>query len=142
MSIAKWDESYRTGHRLVDKQHEKLFGIVNNLHDSIVAGTGKEILEPTLRELAKYTIDHFRDEEALMVSINYPMLPPHKAKHEALTRQVTELMGKFQEGKLVLSITLSSFLADWLRHHIKEDDKALIAYLKAHPIAEPVAADR
>jgi hemerythrin len=30
---------------------------------------------------------------------------------------------------------LSSFLADWLRHHIKEDDMALIKYTQTHPVA-------
>jgi len=139
MPIAKWDDSFRTGHELVDKQHQELFRMVNNLHDAIMAGKGKDILEPTLKELTKYTIDHFRDEEKLMASIRYPQLVPHKKKHEELTGQVTQLLEKFDAGKLVLSVTLSTFLADWLRHHIKEDDVALINYLKVHPLKEETA---
>ena len=113
--------------------------MVNKLHDAIMSGKGKDVLEPTLKELAKYTIEHFRDEEALMVSISYPQIVPHKKKHEDLTVQVRQLLEKFDTGKLVLSVTLSSFLADWLRHHIKEDDFALINYLKAHPLREETA---
>ena len=135
MPIAVWDNSYKTGHELVDKQHEELFRMVNGLHDAIVANKGKEVLGPTLQELAKYTIEHFRDEEALMASIQYPLLPTHKAKHDALTQEVAQLLEKFRDGKLVLSMTLSSFLAKWLQHHIKEDDIALIRYLKTHPLA-------
>jgi hemerythrin len=127
-------QCFLTGHELVDHQHQELFKMVNELHDAIVGGKGTDVLAPTLKKLANYTVNHFRDEEALMQSINYPALPAHHKKHEDLTKQVTNLMAKFDDGKMVLSITLSSFLADWLRHHIKEDDAALIKYLKEHPL--------
>jgi len=133
MAIAMWNDSYKTGHKIVDAQHQELFRMVNELHDAIVAGKGKEILQPTLEKLAKYTIEHFRSEEALMTGVKYPALGTHKRKHDDLTKQVRELVEKFRTGKAVLSITLSNFLADWLRHHIKEDDMALIKYTQAHP---------
>ena len=117
--------------------------MVNSLHDAIVAGKGKEVLGPTLTELATYTIQHFKDEEGLMTSINYPALAAHKRKHEDLTAKVKELIAKFQDGKMVLSVTLSAFLSDWLRHHIKEDDAALIKYTREHGlVAKPVGAGR
>jgi len=133
VDIAKWDDSYKTGHKIVDTQHQELFRMVNELHDGIVANKGKEILQPTLEKLAKYTIEHFRSEEALMTEVKYPALSAHKRKHDDLTKQVKELIEKYRTGKAVLSMTLSNFLADWLRHHIKEDDMALIKYLQAHP---------
>jgi hemerythrin len=119
----------------VDAQHQELFRMVNDLHDAIVAGKGKDVLQPTLEKLAKYTMEHFRSEEALMAEIKYPALGTHKNKHDELTRQVKELVEKYRTGKAVLGVTLSSFLADWLRHHIKEDDMALIKYTQTHPVA-------
>jgi len=135
MDIAKWDDSYKTGHQTVDTQHQELFRMVNELHEAIVASKGKEILQPTLEKLAKYTIEHFRAEEAVMTEVKYPAISFHKRKHDDLTKQVKELIDKYQTGKAVLSMTLSSFLADWLRHHIKEDDMALIKYVQAHPVS-------
>jgi len=140
MPIAQWDDSYRTGHDLVDRQHKELFCMVNDLHDAIIAGKGKEILAPTLKKLATYTVEHFRDEQTLMASINYPESAAHLKKHQDLTAEVTELVARFDAGKMVLSITLSSFLANWLRHHIKEDDLALVNYLKQHPLKKPAVA--
>jgi hemerythrin len=133
MAIAIWDDSYRTGNLTVDTQHQELFRMVNHLHNAIMGGTSKEILTPTLTELAKYTIDHFASEEALMVAANYPALAEHRRKHEDLTKQVKELAEKYRSGTVVLTITLSNFLADWLRHHIKKDDIALVKYLKDLP---------
>jgi len=136
MGIAKWDDSYKTGHKIVDTQHQELFRMVNELHDAIVANKSKQILQPTLEKLAKYTIEHFRSEETLMTEVKYPAINPHKRKHDELTKQVKELIEKYQTGKAVLSMTLSNFLADWLRHHIKEDDMALIKYVQAHPLSQ------
>lgn len=135
MSIAIWDESYRTGHSTVDSQHQQLFGMVNELHEAIVGNHGKEVLAPTLEKLARYTIEHFRTEESLMTSIHYPQLEAHREKHEKLTSEVKDILEKYQKGQAVLPITLSNFLANWLRHHIKEDDFALVKYLKANPQA-------
>lgn len=132
MAIAVWDDSYRTGNLTVDNQHQELFRMVNDLHAAIMAGTGKEILTPTVTKLAKYTLDHFACEEALMMKVNYPGLAEHRQKHEELTRQVKELAEKYSAGKIVLTITLSNFLADWLRHHIKKHDVALVKYVRAH----------
>lgn len=88
MPIAKWDDSYRTGHVLVDRQHQELFRMVNELHDAIIEGKGNDVLAPTLKKLAKYTVEHFRDEEVLMASINYPMLVPHKKNMKILPRRL------------------------------------------------------
>lgn len=135
MAIAAWDDSYRTGDPQVDRQHQELFRMVNDLHDAIVANKGKETLGPTLEKLATYTIQHFQNEEGLMTRVNYPALADHKKKHEDLTNQVKELLINFKSGKLTLSITLSQFLANWLRHHIKEDDTALIKYVQSKAAA-------
>jgi hemerythrin len=67
-----------------------------------------------------------------MKPAKYPTYDQHRAKHVALTDQVTDLMKKYQKGELVLSTTVSNFLADWLTHHIKEDNTTFIRYFQAH----------
>jgi len=114
--------------------------MMSKLHDAIVADRGREVLGPTLQELAKYTQEHFAEEERLMDAIHYPQLAAHRKKHEGLTRQVQELQAKFRDGKIVFSMTVSSFLAEWLKHHIKEDDVALVEYMKTHPTQQGLTA--
>ena len=133
MAIAEWGDTYKTGHQTVDSQHKELFAMVNELHDAIMANKDKDILFPTLEKLARYTAEHFRTEENLMSRINYPHLEKHREKHQALTKEVQEIAEKYRSGKAVLSLTLSSFLAKWLQHHIRQDDVALVKYLNEQP---------
>src|SRR5207302_11453478 len=87
---------------------------------------------PTLAKLVNYTVQHFGAEEALMRAVSYPAFQVHRGKHLHLTDKVKDLVGKYGRGELVVSITLSRFLADWLQHHIMENDMALIQYVQAH----------
>jgi hemerythrin len=140
MEIAKWNDSYKTGHTVVDTQHQELFRMVNALHAAIMEERGKEVLMPTLEELAGYTVEHFRSEEQLMAQVCYPAMSVHKQKHADLTKEVKELIEKYKSGKVVLTITLSNFLAKWLRHHIKEDDLALVKFLQGQSKATAASA--
>lgn len=133
MPIAEWDDSYKTGFELVDTQHQELFSIVNDLYDAILARKDQELIGPTLEKLSRYAVEHFRAEEALMVETNYPALDEHRTQHWKLKDDVEDLRQKYESGEVVLSITLASFLANWLRHHIKEEDMALIRYVQSRP---------
>lgn len=130
MTIAVWDESLRTGHRFVDEQHQELFRMVNELHEAIVTDKGKEVLAPTLEGLLSYTRRHFAEEEALMREVGYPQYRAHKRGHDELAKRAAEMVEGYRTGKLVLTLTLSNFLADWLRHHINGEDKSLVRYVK------------
>lgn len=132
MSVVEWNPIYETGYAPVDTQHRRLFEMVNQLHDGIVKGAGREIMGPTLKGLAKYTVEHFRTEEGLMTTKNYPFLQRHKQFHDDLVQRVTDLLEQFDKGHMVLPLTLSRFLADWISHHIKEEDKTLIDWLRAN----------
>jgi hemerythrin len=130
--IAIWNDKYRTGHATVDSQHQRLFGMVNELHEAIVGGKAKEHLSKSLEALAKYCVEHFATEERLMTSQDYPGYVEHKRKHDELTSKATEIITGYQSGKLVLPVTLSQFLADWLRHHIGEEDQKLIGWIQTN----------
>lgn len=133
MAIAIWNDSYLTGDATVDLQHRNLFKMVNELHDAVVAGKGKEVLQPTLKKLASYTIEHFGIEERLMQRAEYPGYDGHKSKHETLANQARTPIADYETGKAVLTITLSQFLSEWLRHHINEEDKGMITWMRGRP---------
>lgn len=132
MAFADFTDEFRTGDPKVDKQHEGLFEMVNVLHDAIMEKRAKEVVVPTLEKLAKYTVDHFATEERLMQAVNYPEYAAHKRAHVALTTQAVEIIEGYKSGKITLPMTLSRFLADWLRQHIKGEDKRMIKWVQVN----------
>jgi hemerythrin len=129
MALFNWSTQYETGIFIVDTQHKKLVDAINNLHDAMKDGKGKEKAEATLDFLVDYTIQHFTAEEGLMKQKNYPDFVSHKAIHDRLVSEVKEMRTKYLEGK-ILTMQLSSFLSDWLKNHILGTDKKYVPFLK------------
>lgn len=131
MTFVKWDSKYEVGVGVVDAQHKALFDRVNALFDAMQAGHGRDEIGRTLKFLATYTVEHFKTEEDLMQRYAYPGYASHKAIHDDLTHQVTDLQAKLAAGSQMLSLPVMHFLRDWLAHHISEEDMKLAQHLKA-----------
>ena len=123
MALFNWNDSYSVNIKEIDSQHKILIGLINELHDGMKVGKGKDILKKILDELVKYTVFHFDHEEKLFISYNYPESFLHKRAHSDLIQQVTSLKEKYDNGKTVLSMDVMNFLKDWLGSHILGTDK-------------------
>ncbi len=130
MALVTWSAEFESGNKMVDAQHQELFRMVNELHEQIVAGKGKDAIEPTLNNLAAYTAKHFAAEEQLMQKTGYPEYVRHRALHQELLKQASDTIEGYRTGKIVLSITLSRFLADWISKHIGQEDMKMIRHVR------------
>jgi hemerythrin len=129
MALMAWSPTFSVKVKQFDDQHIKLVNMVNELHDAMREGKGKEILGKILNDLITYTATHFKDEEKLLAQHSYPELSQHKAIHETLVKQVLELQAKFKSGQAILTLDVMTFLKDWLVKHIQGDDKKYGVYL-------------
>lgn len=123
MALLQWTDNLKVNVREFDEQHQKLVGMINDLHDAMAAGKGKEAMQPLLRNLVSYTMTHFRAEEQCMQKYQYPEYAQHKQQHEALTSKVADLRQRFEAGQLSITIETMNFLTDWLKKHIMGTDK-------------------
>ncbi|MFA4876866.1 MAG: bacteriohemerythrin [Methanoregula sp.] len=127
-----WNEELSVNVKEIDDQHKKLIGLINNLHDAMKSGQGKQVLEPTLQELASYTVYHFQTEEKYMQKFNYPGYHSHKLKHDAFVKKVADFQKEYQAGRLGISLDLMNFLKEWVTTHIKDTDRQYSAtFVKA-----------
>jgi hemerythrin-like metal-binding protein len=123
MPLITWDQSLSVNVPDLDAQHRRLVEMINELHEAMTKGQGREALKPLLGGLAQYTMTHFRAEEQYMRTINYPNLPQHKAEHERLVRRVKELTQSYESSQISLTIETMNFLRDWLTNHIRRVDR-------------------
>lgn len=122
-ALLTWSDDLSVGIQEIDEQHKVLVGLLNDLHESVLSRHGREASGEILDRLAEYTRIHFTVEESLMRILNYPGYERHKAEHESLIKQVSELQQKFSEEGLNISMNLLNFLKDWLGEHITHSDK-------------------
>ena len=130
MKIAFWRSEYETGFSPVDQQHQHLFEIINRLHEAMLTGHGRGVLEETLDEMIHYTIEHFATEEKLMLQTNYPFYAEHKEIHDQLTQEVKEIGEKVANHEHLVTVELSHFLTQWLIHHIRGQDLKMIRFYR------------
>ncbi len=64
----------------------------------------------------------------------YPDYVKHKAAHDGLVKKVLELQQKFQEGNAMLTMSVLSFLKEWLVTHIQGEDKKYGIYFNSKGI--------
>ena len=125
MAKFSWSDDLGSGNLMIDSDHKHLINLVNKLNDAMVGGKGNTIVGDVLDELIAYTVSHFGREEKLMQQIAYVDYASHKAEHDKLVAEVSELKRNFQSGSLTLSSKVYIFLCDWLNKHIKSRDKLL-----------------
>jgi hemerythrin len=123
MSLIRWDDSFSVDVVEIDKQHQKLVGMINDLHDGMRQGKSKEIMGKIIGGLVGYAGTHFRTEEKYFDQFGYPDSGSHKKEHSNFTQKVADFKGGFDAGKFGLSMEVMNFLSNWLQNHIKGLDK-------------------
>jgi len=131
MALLNWQSDYSVNIKEIDLQHMKLIELINQLHNAMKAGKGKEVMGKILEELVNYTTYHFNNEEKLFEKYGYPEVHVHKRQHSDLVKQVTNYKNDFDSGKSVLTMNLMNFLKDWLTKHILDTDKQYTSFLNS-----------
>ena len=129
MSLLQWNESYSVQVAHIDRQHQTLFNMINELHEALRVGQGKGVVGKVLRRLIEYTESHFKSEEATLEKSGYPELAEHRALHKALVKKVLDFQKNFEAGNTGIAIELMEFLQKWLSEHIQNTDKKYTPFL-------------
>jgi hemerythrin len=135
MDFMTWTNDLSVSVAVLDDDHKKLIGIINQLHYGIMAGHKREILGAVLGHLVDYARFHFAREEEFFLKADYPAAPTHKMEHESFISRISNLQARFKSAPAVmLDLELMSFLRNWLVTHIQGSDKKYGPCLNAHGI--------
>lgn len=139
----EWQEYLSVGVPEIDRQHQVLFDRYNAFFRAYSDGLAQEEVVRLFGFLEAYVVTHFADEEKLQLSVGFPGYARHKAQHQALAQEVSELKERLlSEGptpKLVSAVCL--LMTGWLIEHISVMDRAVGVFVKAHqsPRVQPHA---
>jgi len=135
MATFGWNPSFSVKVKRCDEDHQKLFALIEELNDAMRSRQGNLIIDGIVEDLERYAQIHFTAEEALMAKAKYPQLAAHKAEHQKFIESVAKFRQELNSGNSGQSITVSSFMNNWLVNHILRTDKRYSTHLNANGIA-------
>ena len=129
--LFRWGAYYETGVEEVDRQHQEVAGLLNDLYEAWLRDAPRKELRDRLGALIIAVTVHFDTEERIMAEHGYPDLELHRSEHNFLANHVTGFHQELEVGTAEFSESMMGYLKDWLRNHILVSDKRLGAYLAA-----------
>lgn len=126
-----WNDRYNTGVKIIDREHRKLFRILNKLFDF---GQQEKKSRWVCQEAVKYFKDHafshFQDEEDYMVSVDYAGFELHKRIHDNFREITLPALEKELDQTDYSQNAVEHFLgvcAGWLVGHTLTEDQAIVS---------------
>ncbi|MDA8325623.1 MAG: bacteriohemerythrin [Nitrospiraceae bacterium] len=135
MALIDWTSDLNTKIGSIDEQHHRLVFLINNLHEAMKTGKGREALGKILDEMIEYAKTHFATEERLMTAHSYPGYALHKKEHDEFKQKATKLDQDFKSGKQLITVEVMQFLKNWLTLHIKGTDQKYGPFLLARGVS-------
>lgn len=118
-NVVEWNESYQVGVAEIDRQHQKLFALLNNLAQAVSNGYAEDIIGQVLAEMAAYADEHFKHEQLYLEK--HPDYQAHFLEHWEFTKKCMGLAMGFRRDQSVSWETLD-YLIKWLQRHILTED--------------------
>lgn len=134
MAVVRWNESLSVHVAEMDRQHQKLIDLINELNDAMGKGKGKEAVGKTITGLIDYTRTHFAAEEKLFGQYGYPDADSQKNMHRKFIDKVVDFKKQIDSGRIGLSIVVIDFLSDWLKNHIQIEDRKYGPFLNGQGV--------
>ena len=118
-SAIQWSPSLAVGVPEIDAQHQELFRRAERLVTALRTGERGEV-QPLVRYLTEYVVEHFSAEERYMREIGFPGLEGHRAAHDTFREDLAEMLADYErKGQTPLvALTMHNWLSDWLRRHV------------------------
>lgn len=124
-----WQDRFNIGVDAIDKEHKKLFSIMNKL----LAFTEEEaksqwVCEEGIKYFKDHAMNHFTEEEVYMASINYKGFETHRQIHDNFRKKTLPALEKELRQTRFSQDAVKHFLgvcAGWLIGHTLTEDHAI-----------------
>ena len=126
-----WQEEYNIGVEIIDKEHQRLFKIINKL--LIVDGEEEEeksrwACQEGIKYFKGHALKHFVDEEKYMESIGYEGMERHRHIHRNFQENILPALEEELEKTNFSPESMGHFLgvcSGWLIGHTLTEDQAI-----------------
>lgn len=143
-----WKDEFNIGVDIIDKEHKKLFKIINKLFEfKDEESTRQWACREGIKFFKQHAVNHFADEEAYMDSINYEGIEQHKHLHKGFRENTLPALELELEQSDYSPDSVEHFLgvcAGWLIGHTLSEDVNIVSNSVKEPatllLSEDLAA--
>jgi len=130
MTRLVWSDEYSVGDMEIDRQHQKIFSLIDRLDDQDMDASAMSV---TFEKLDIYVREHFADEEEKMKAGGYPDLDAHMRQHDEFRDWLQSAKESFDtsDGAFgAIGQNIHDFLKGWLLAHILYADQDYKGYIQ------------
>lgn len=136
-----WEKRFELGIPLIDKQHEHLVVVCNELYTTLMnshrsgQSNWQEAFSTSLTESFKYVEEHFSTEETYLSLAGFPSYEIHKQLHTEFAKKVLATVNTFDDATFPVALNYVIYLGNWILQHIAIEDRqfapCLISYIES-----------
>lgn len=133
--VPKWSPKLSVGNAKLDEQHITLLELGRDLTRLLDTDTATDVqVHAVLEDFVRISRLHDSLEESILEANDCPTLAEHKLVHQKARSQLASLLSDAARSKLDRPF-LNGLIADWMGHHISENDLPVKDYMKHTPKA-------
>lgn len=125
-----WEKRFNIGVEIIDKEHEKLFRIINRLFEfSEEEDKSSWVCQEGIKYFKGHALKHFAEEEGYMESISYKELETHRRLHQDFRQNILPALEHELEESNFSQVAIDHFLGvctGWLIGHTLTEDHAIV----------------
>lgn len=126
----EWNESFRTGIEILDKEHKRLFRVIDKLIEHKEEERDPEwSCKEGIKFFTNHAQRHFAEEEAYMETIGFPGLEHHRQLHDAFRDTTLPVLVRELKQSNYSQSAVDHFLGvagGWLLTHTLSEDLAIV----------------
>ena len=126
----EWRDEYNIGVEVIDKEHQRLFKIINKLFSFREEEKDSQwTCQEGIKYFKSHAVTHFKDEEAYMESVGYEGLEQHRRIHHSFRQDTLPALEQELEQTGYAPDAVDHFLGvctGWLIGHTMTEDQAIV----------------
>lgn len=124
-----WQDRFNIGVEFIDREHKKLFSIMNKLFSSDANDENSQwVFQEGIKYFKRHAMKHFAEEEVYMASIGYIGFETHRRLHDNFRLKTLPALEKELERTNYSQEAVDHFMgvcAGWLIGHTLTEDRAI-----------------
>lgn len=126
----RWTPAFSVGIEEIDDQHRNLFDLINRAK-ALQDNAGRfEAVSDLIREMIRYSDEHFKSEDAVMINADFPLFATHRREHQRYMEKIRAFVDSLKVGRQDLIEEILAFLSVWWIEHITESDRRYARWIQ------------